>query len=123
MMLLTTGACAAGLVVVLMVVSRMRSSSAVPGLVAILVVSVASVAGAVPLCLALAHDPGKAPLAALGATAIRFLVVLFFVAILLFTKAVPLGPLVGWASGSYLVFLAADTVVATRMIRSVSEVK
>jgi len=80
----------------------------------------ASVLGAIPVCKSVANDATKAPVAILGATAIRFLVVLLVVAVAVLGSLVQPVVYVTWVAASYLTLLLADTLAAVHVLKTVS---
>jgi len=84
---------------------------------------VASVAGAVPLALAISTEPKQAVNAALGSTAVRFLVILALAAPLLLGGWFPRNTFVAALAASYLMMLLVDSLMAVRMIRKHAETK
>lgn len=84
---------------------------------------VASVAGAVPIALAVSTDPKRAVNAALGSTAVRFLVILALAAPLLLGNWFPRTTFVAALAASYLMMLLVDSLTAVRMIRRYAETK
>jgi hypothetical protein len=82
---------------------------------------IASLAGAVPLALALSTEPNRAVNAALASTAVRFLVVLALAAPLLLGGWFPQPTFVAALAASYLLMLLVDSLVAVRMIRRYTE--
>jgi len=80
----------------------------------------ASALGAIPVCKCVANDPTRAPIAILGATAIRFLVVLLLVAVAVLGSLVQPVVFVTWVAASYLTLLLADTLAAVRVLKTVS---
>lgn len=81
----------------------------------------ASLAGAVPVALALSTEPKRAVNAALASTAVRFLVVLALAAPLLLGGWFPRTTFVAALAASYLMMLLVDSLVAVRMIRRYAE--
>lgn len=82
---------------------------------------VASLAGAVPVALALSTEPKRAVNAALASTAVRFLVVLALAAPLLLGGWFPRTTFAAALAGSYLMMLLVDSLMAVRMIRRYAE--
>ncbi len=82
---------------------------------------VATVLGSLPVAFALVGPPAKVPLAILGATCVRFLVVLMLVAPLAYFQVVQQVPFVLWVAISYLVLLLVDTLNAVFSLRSLRE--
>ena len=84
---------------------------------------VASLAGAVPVALALSTEPKRAVNAALASTAVRFLVVLALAAPLLLGGWFPRTTLVAALAASYLMMLLVDSLVAVQMIHRYADTK
>lgn len=90
-------------------------------LVGVAVSVVATAMGSLPIALALTGPPDKVPIAILGATCVRFLVVLMLVAPLAYFEVVRQVPFVLWVAISYLVLLVADTLNAVFILRGLRE--
>lgn len=72
----------------------------------------AALLGAIPIAMAIGRTPDKVPMAILGATTIRFLVILPLAACLAFCGLFQQTPLIVWIAFSYLILLAVDTLAA-----------
>ena len=101
---------------------RVTGSDGVTAMFVGVAVSVLATAlGSLPVAFALVGPPDKVPLAILGATCVRFLVVLVLVAPLAYFDVVLRVPFVLWVAISYLVLLLVDTLNAVFNLRSLRE--
>lgn len=103
---------------------RVAGGPGVAGMLVGIAMSVtAGALGSIPVALAMVGDRDKVPTAVLGATCIRFLVVLLLVASLGWTDLLPRVPMVAWVAISYLVLLLVDTLGAVSSLRALREVR
>lgn len=77
----------------------------------------ANLAGAVPMCLAVAQDGKRRLNAALASTAVRMVVVLLLVLSAALSGVFMLAPLLIWVAIGYLLLVAVDTTYAVYCVK------
>ncbi len=78
----------------------------------------ASLLGAIPVCLVAVRAPDKVPLAILAGTALRFVIILMIVVPVTLSGWVDRVAFVSWVAISYLLLLLADTLATMASVRS-----